>query len=150
MLSEKTQVAPEAEGTQSGSGVSKKIQDLIHGIEGLTLLEAAGLVKALEEKFGVTAAAPAAAHGGASAGAGAAGGLEAVEEKTTFTVVLAKAGENKIQVIKEIRTITNLGLKEAKELVESAPKPVKEGVTKAEAEKIKEKLAAVGAVVELK
>lgn len=125
----------------------KKIEDMLGTIEQMSVLELSNLVKAIEEKFGVTAQAPvvAAAPGAA---AGAAPGAE--EEKTTFTVVLAAAGDKKIQVIKEIRTITNLGLKEAKDLVEGAPKTVKEGVGKDEAEEIKKKLEAQGAKVELK
>ena len=114
------------------------IKKLVDDLSTLTVLEAAELAKMLEEKWGVTAAAPAAAGGG--------GG----EEKTAFTVVLAAAGDKKIDVIKEVRAITNLGLKEAKDLVEGAPKPVKEGVDKAEADAIKKKLEAVGAKVEIK
>jgi large subunit ribosomal protein L7/L12 len=120
-------------------------EQVITFLENLTLLEAAGLVKELEEKFGVSAAAPMAmmvAPGGAAAAP--------VEEQTEFTVILAAAGEKKINVIKEIRTITGLGLKEAKDLVEGAPKPVKEGVTKDEAAKIKKVLEDAGAKVELK
>ena len=114
------------------------IKKLVDDLSTLTVLEAAELAKMLEEKWGVTAAAPVAAGGG--------GG----EEKTAFTVVLAAAGDKKIDVIKEVRAITNLGLKEAKDLVEGAPKPVKEGVDKAEADAIKKKLEAVGAKVEIK
>lgn len=125
----------------------KKIEGMLGTIETMSVLELSNLVKAIEEKFGVTAQAPmvAAIAGVATAGAGA-----AQEEKTTFTVVLASAGDKKIQVIKEIRTVTNLGLKEAKDLVEAAPKTVKEGVSKEEAEDIKKKLEAQGAKVELK
>jgi len=127
---------------------NKKIEDMLGTIEQMSVLELSSLVKAIEEKFGVTAQAPVAvAMPGAGAGAGAAA---PAEEKTTFTVVLASLGNNKIQVIKEIRTITNLGLKEAKDLVEGAPKTVKEGVSKEEAEDIKKKLEAQGAKVELK
>jgi len=126
---------------------NKKIEDMLGTIEQMSVLELSSLVKSIEEKFGVTAQAPiAVAAAGAAAGAGAA----PVEEKTTFTVVLAAAGSNKIQVIKEIRTITNLGLKEAKDLVEGAPKTVKEGISKEEAEDVKKKLEAQGAKVELK
>ena len=116
-------------------------------IQGLTLLEASQLVKLLEEKLGVSAAAaaPVAAAGGAAAAA-----APAAEEKTEFTVVLAAVGEKKIEVIKEVRAVTGLGLKEAKDLVEGAPKPVKEGVNKEEAAKIKATLEKVGAKVELK
>nr|MBU1328171.1 50S ribosomal protein L7/L12 [Candidatus Omnitrophota bacterium] len=125
---------------------NKKIEEMIGTIEQMSVLELSSLVKAIEEKFGVTAQAPVAVVApGAAQGAAA-----PVEEKTTFTVVLASSGSNKIQVIKEIRTITNLGLKEAKDLVESAPKTVKESVSKEEAEDIKKKLEAQGAKVELK
>ncbi|MDO8603091.1 MAG: 50S ribosomal protein L7/L12 [Candidatus Omnitrophota bacterium] len=127
---------------------NKKIEEMLSTVEQMSVLELSNLVKALEEKFGVTAQAPVVA---VAAGASAAGGAAApAEEKTTFTVVLASSGANKIQVIKEIRTITNLGLKEAKDLVEGAPKTVKEGVSKEEAEDIKKKLEAQGAKVELK
>lgn len=115
---------------------------LIEHISGMSVLEVANLVSELEEKFGVSAA-PVAVAGGAAAG-------EAAEEQTEFTVVLAEAGAKKINVIKEVRGITGLGLKEAKELVEGAPKPLKEDVEKAEAEEIKKKLEAAGAKVELK
>ena len=117
-------------------------EQLIDHISNMSVLDVANLVKELEEKFGVSAA-PVAVAGGPVAGA-------AVEEQTEFTVVLADAGAKKINVIKEVRGITGLGLKEAKELVEGAPKPVKEGVEKAEAEEIKKKLEAAGAKVELK
>ena len=117
-------------------------EQLIDHISSMSVLDVANLVKELEEKFGVSAAPV------AVAGAGAAGA--AAEEKTEFTVVLADAGAKKINVIKEVRGITGLGLKEAKELVEGAPKPVKEGVEKAEAEELKKKLEAAGAKVELK
>ena len=119
--------------------------EIIAAIESMTILELADLVKAMEEKFGVSAAAPVAA-----AGAAAAAPAEAAEEKTEFDVVLKDAGSEKIKVIKEVRAITGLGLKEAKEIVESAPKTLKEGVSKEEAEKIKAQLTAVGAVVEIK
>ena len=130
-----------------GVELSSKLSGLLKSIEELTVMELATLVKALEEKFGVSAAAAVAVAAPAAPGAGAAA---AVEEKTTFTVVLANAGTNKINVIKEIRAVTTLGLKEAKDLVEAAPKTVKEGVGKEEAEAIKKKLEAVGAKVELK
>jgi large subunit ribosomal protein L7/L12 len=122
------------------------LQKIVDQLSSLTVLEAAELAKLLEEKWGVSAAAPVAmmAAGGAAAGAAPA------EEKTEFTVVLASAGAQKINVIKEVRAITSLGLKEAKDLVEGAPKPVKEGVTKDEAEKIKKQLEGAGATVELK
>ncbi len=118
-------------------------EQLMEHISNMTVLDLANLVKELEEKFGVSAA-PVAVAGAAGAGAAAA------EEKTEFTVVLADAGDKKINVIKEVRAITGLGLKEAKELVEGAPKPIKDGVEKAEAEELKKKLEAAGAKVELK
>jgi large subunit ribosomal protein L7/L12 len=118
-------------------------------IQGLTLLEASQLVKLLEEKLGVSAAAaaPVMMAGG---GGGAAAAAPAAEEKTEFTVVLTAAGANKINVIKVVREVTSLGLKEAKDLVDAAPKPVKEGVSKEEAETIKKKFADAGATVEVK
>jgi large subunit ribosomal protein L7/L12 len=116
-------------------------------IQGLTLLEASQLVKMLEEKLGVSAAAAAPVM---VAGGGAAAAAPAVEEKTEFTVVLTAAGANKINVIKAVREVTSLGLKEAKDLVDGAPKPVKEGVSKEEAESIKKKFVDAGASVELK
>ncbi|MCX5706921.1 MAG: 50S ribosomal protein L7/L12 [Candidatus Omnitrophica bacterium] len=127
---------------------SVKLDEMIKSIEGLTVLELADLVKALEEKFDVKANMPLMAA--PAAGAASAGAAPAAEEKSTFTVVLVSTGASKIAVIKEVRTITNLGLKEAKDLVDGAPKPVKEGATKEEAEEIKKKLEAVGATVELK
>lgn len=126
---------------------NKKLDEMLTTIEQMSVLELSSLVKALEEKFAVTAQAPVVA---AVAGAAGGGIPPAQEEKTIFTVVLALAGDNKIQVIKEIRTITNLGLKEAKDLVEGAPKTIKEGVSKQEAEDIKKKIEAQGAKVELK
>jgi large subunit ribosomal protein L7/L12 len=120
------------------------LQKIVDQLSSLTVLEAADLAKLLEEKWGVSAAAPVAMM---AAGAAAAA---PVEEKTEFTVVLASVGAQKINVIKEVRAITSLGLKEAKDLVEGAPKPVKEGVSKDEAEKIKKQLEAAGATVELK
>ena len=125
------------------------MNEIINQIEKLTVLELAELVKALEEKFGVSAAAPVAAVA-AAPGAGAGVPAAAAEEKTEFTVVLASAGDKKINVIKEVRSVTSLGLMEAKDLVEGAPKVVKEGVSKKEAEEIKAKLEAQGAKVELK
>src|SRR5215475_14271384 len=123
-----------------------ELAKLVDDLSALTVLEAAELAKLLEEKWGVSAAAPVAV-----AAAGGGGGAAApAEEKTEFTVVLAAAGAQKINVIKEVRAITSLGLKEAKDLVEGAPKPVKEGVTKDEAEKIRKQLEAAGATVELK
>ena len=122
------------------------IQKIVDDLSSLTVLEAAELTKILEEKWGVSAAAPVAV---AAAGGGA-GDVAAAEEKTEFAVVLTGAGDKKINVIKEVRAITSLGLKEAKDLVEGAPKPVKEGVDKEEAEKIKKQLEDAGASVELK
>ena len=119
--------------------------EIIAAIESMTILELADLVKAMEEKFGVSAAAPVAA-----AGAAAAAPAEAAEEKTEFDVVLKDAGSEKIKVIKEVRAITGLGLKEAKEAVEGTPKTLKEGISKEDAQKIKEQLEKVGAVVEIK
>jgi len=124
-----------------------KIEKLVEDLSSLTVLEAADLAKLLEEKWGVSAAAPVAV---AAAGAPAAAGAAPAAEKTEFTVVLAEAGANKINVIKEVRAITGLGLKEAKDLVEGAPKEVKADVSKDEAEKIKKQLEAAGAKVELK
>src|SRR6516164_376639 len=124
------------------------LQKIVNDLSGLTVLEAAELAKLLEEKWGVSAAAAVAVAAGPAA-AGAAGAAPA-EEKTEFTVVLANAGEKKIEVIKEVRAITGLGLKEAKDLVEGAPKNVKEGVNKDDAAKIKAQLEKVGAKVELK
>jgi large subunit ribosomal protein L7/L12 len=123
------------------------LQKIVDDLSSLTVLEAAELAKLLEEKWGVSAAAAVAVAGPAGAGGGAAA---PVEEKTEFTVVLAAAGDKKIEVIKEVRAITGLGLKEAKDLVEGAPKPVKDGVNKDEADKIKAQLEKAGAKVELK
>jgi large subunit ribosomal protein L7/L12 len=123
--------------------------DILEAIGNMSVFELAELIEAFKSKFGVTIAAPAAAPAAGGA-AGAASAAPAAEEKTEFTVVLKSGGEKKIQVIKEIRAITSLGLKEAKDLVEGAPGTVKEGVTKQEAEEIKKKLEAQGAVVELK
>jgi large subunit ribosomal protein L7/L12 len=122
------------------------IQNLVEEIKGLTLLEASNLVKALEETFGVSAAAAAVA---APAAGGAAAAAPVEEEKTEFNVVLSAAGSNKINVIKVVREITSLGLKEAKDLVDGAPKAVKEGVSKEEAEEVKKKLTDAGATVEV-
>ena len=123
--------------------------DILEAIGNMSVFELAELIEAFKSKFGVTIAAPAAAPAAAGAAGGAAA-APAAEEKTEFTVVLKAGGEKKIQVIKEIRAITSLGLKEAKDLVEGAPGTVKEGVSKQEAEEIKKKLEAQGAVVELK
>ena len=124
------------------------INAIADSIQGLTLLEASQLVKLLEEKLGVSAAAAAAAP--AAGGGAAAAAAPAVEEKTEFTVVLTAAGANKINVIKAVREVTSLGLKEAKDLVDGAPKAVKEGVSKEEAETIKKKFVDAGATVEVK
>ena len=120
-------------------------EEIMQAIEGMTVLELSELVKAMEEKFGVSAAAPVAV-----AAAGAAPAAAAGEEKTEFTVVLASAGDKKINVIKAVREATGLGLKEAKELVDGAPAPIKENIAKAEAEELKKKLEEAGATVELK
>lgn len=120
-------------------------EQIIEAIESMTVLELSELVKALEEKFGVSAAAPVAV-----AAAPAAGGAAAAEEKTEFDVILAGAGSSKVGVIKAVREVTGLGLKDAKDLVDNAPKALKEGASKEEAEQIKEKLEAAGASVELK
>jgi large subunit ribosomal protein L7/L12 len=120
------------------------LSKIVEQLSSLTVLEAADLAKMLEEKWGVSAAAAVAVAGPAAAAAAP------VEEKTEFTVVLAAAGEKKIEVIKEVRALTGLGLKEAKDLVEGAPKPVKEGIPKEEAEKVKAQLEKAGAKVELK
>lgn len=127
--------------------VTEKMKSVMDTVEKMTVLELADLVKALEDKFGVTAAAPVAV---AAAGAAGAAPAAAAEEKSTFNVVLASAGANKIQVIKELRALTSLGLKEAKDLVDGAPKTIKEGATKDEADKIKKALEAQGAKIELK
>ena len=124
--------------------------DILEAIGNMSVFELAELIDAFKSKFGVTIAAPAAAPAGGAAGGAGAAAAAAVEEQTEFTVVLKAGGEKKIQVIKEIRAITSLGLKEAKDLVEGAPGTVKEGVNKQEAEEIKKKLEAQGAAVELK
>jgi len=129
--------------------MSDKVTSIIDEIKGLSLLEASQLVKGLEEAFGVSAAAATVAVAGAAPAAGA-GAAAPAEEKTEFNVILTAVGGNKIGVIKVVREITSLGLKEAKDLVEGAPKPVKEGVPKDEAENIKKKFAEAGATVEIK
>jgi large subunit ribosomal protein L7/L12 len=129
--------------------MSERVEKLVEEIKGLTLLEAATLVKQLEETLGVSAAA-AAPVVVAGAVAGAAGAGAAAEEQTEFTVVLTGVGANKINVIKAVREVTSLGLKEAKDLVDGAPKPIKEGITKDEAESIKKKFTEAGATVEVK
>jgi len=121
----------------------EKFQDIIEKIEKLSTLELSELVKALEEKFGVSAAMPMASAGAASANGGAA------EEKTSFDVILKVVGDQKINVIKAVKEVAGIGLKEAKDLVDAAPKPVKQGLKKAEADELKAKLEAVGATVEL-
>ena len=126
--------------------LTKRVEEALQLTEGMTALELASYAKAMRDKFGITAAPIAVAAGPA---ASAAGGAPA-EEQTSFDIILANAGTNKIQVIKEIRAVTNLGLKEAKDFVESAPKPIKQGVKKDEADDIKKKLEAVGATVEIK
>jgi large subunit ribosomal protein L7/L12 len=128
---------------------SAKVNDLINSIKTLTVLELADLVKSLETEFGISAAAPVAVAAAPAAG-GAAAAAAPVEEKTEFTVVLKEIGANKINVIKAVRELTNLGLKESKDLVEGAPKPIKENVNKDEAAAAKAKLEAAGAVVEVK
>ena len=128
--------------------LTKRVEGAMKLTEEMTALELASYAKAMRDKFGITAT-PMAVAAGPAAG-GAAAGAPAAEEATSFDIILASVGANKIQVIKEIRAITSLGLKEAKDLVESAPKPVKTGVKKEEAEEIKKKLQAAGATVELK
>ena len=124
-----------------------KVEELLESISGLTLVEAYELVKAIEDRFGVSAAAPVGVAVAAAPGAAAA---EEVEEKSDFDVILSGAGDKKIQAIKEVRALTNLGLKEAKDLVEAAPKAILEGVSKEDAEKAKEALEAAGATIEIK
>lgn len=127
--------------------LTKRVEDALKLTEEMSAIELANYAKAMREKFGITAA-PVAVAAGPAAGGGAGGG--AAEEPSVFDVILAAAGANKINVIKEIRAITSLGLKEAKDLVEAAPKPVKTGIKKEEAEEIKKKLEAAGATVQLK
>ena len=127
--------------------LTKRVEEALKLTEEMTALELSSYAKAMRDKFGITAA-PMAVAGPAAGGAAA--GAAVVEEQTSFDIILASAGANKIQVIKEIRAITSLGLKEAKELVESAPKPVKTGIKKDEAAEIKKKLEAAGATIELK
>jgi large subunit ribosomal protein L7/L12 len=138
-----------AKATSTKAKKVSKVDKVMQGIEKLSVLELSELVKALEEKFGVSAAAPVAVAA-AAPGAAAAAEEPAEEEKTMFDVMLMAAGEKKIPVIKEVRAMTGLGLKEAKALVDEAPKPVKEGIAKEEAEKIKAKLEELGATIELK
>ncbi len=141
------EVAETAEAEKSEVKLEGKMAEFVDWIETISVLELSQLVKALEDRLGVSAAAPMAVAAGPAAGGGA---EAAAEEQTEFTVVLADAGGQKIQVIKEIRGLTQLGLKEAKDLVESAPKPIKEGVSKEEAEEVKKKLEGAGAKVEIK
>jgi len=129
--------------------MSEKLEKLSQELDSLTALELADLVKMKKEQWGITDMAPMMAAPAAGGAAGAAGAA-AAEEKSTFTVVIASTGANKIAVIKEVRAMTSLGLKEAKDLVDAAPKPIKEGVPKEEAEEMKKKLEAAGATVELK
>jgi len=130
--------------------MANKVEAILEEIKGLTLLEAADLVKKMEEAFGVSAAAAAPVAVAGGAGGAAAGGAAPAEEKTEFTVVLTEVGANKINVIKAVREVTSLGLKEAKDLVDGAPKTVKEGVNKDEASAIKKKFEEAGAKVEIK
>src|SRR5579862_2479252 len=129
------------------TAMASKVESILEELKGLTLLEASDLVKKMEEAFGVSAAAAAPVM---MAGGGAAAGAAPAEEKTEFTVVLKEVGANKINVIKAVREVTSLGLKEAKDLVDGAPKSIKEGVSKDEAETIKKKFTEAGAVVEVK
>jgi large subunit ribosomal protein L7/L12 len=129
--------------------MSERVDKIVEEVKGLTLLEASELVKKLEEALGVSAAA-AAPVVVAAAGAAPAGGAAPVEEQTEFTVILTAVGANKINVIKAVREVTSLGLKEAKDLVDGAPKPIKEGITKEEAEALKKKFTEAGATVEVK
>ncbi len=142
----KTKTAAKSKADGKGNGT---VDSLLETIENMTVLELSNLVKAIQERFDVSpqAAVVAAAPGAAAAGAAPA---EAAEEKSEFDVILTAAGDKKIQVIKVVRSVTDLGLKEAKDLVDSAPKPVKEGISKEEAEELKKKLEEVGATVELK
>ncbi len=132
----------------SAGALDPQVEKFVKAIEEMTVLQLSQLVKALEKRFGVTAAAPVAVAAAPAAAAAAA--AEPVEEQTEFDVILKSAGANKINVIKEVRALTNLGLKEAKDLVDGAPSEVKKGVSKEEAAQIKEKLEAAGAVVEIK
>jgi large subunit ribosomal protein L7/L12 len=126
------------------------VDDILDAIKELSVIEAADLSKKIEEEFGIQAAAPVAYGGGAPGGGGGGGAAEEPEEQTEFTVTLTAAGDKKIQVIKEVRALTSLGLKEAKDLVDAAPKPVLESVPKDQADKAKEQLEAAGATVEVK
>jgi len=145
---EKETTAMKEEKTSAKASENKSVNEIMEKVENLTVLELADLVKALEDKFGVSASAPVAAQAVAAPAQG--GGEAQAEEKTEFDVVLKDVGANKIKVIKEVRAATGLGLKESKELVEGAPKPVKEKIEKKDADALKEKLEAVGATVEIK
>jgi large subunit ribosomal protein L7/L12 len=145
MCREEDKMAEETVEVKEGVQLEGKMAEFVDWIEGISVLELSKLVKALETRLGVSAAAPVAA-----AAAGGAVAAEAVAEQTEFTVVLTQAGAQKIQVIKELRSVTALGLKEAKDLVDGAPKTIKDGVSKEEAESIKAKLEGVGATVEIK
>lgn len=147
-MTEEIKAVEEAKDAKSAPVAEGKMGEFVKWLEGISVLELSKLVKVLEDRFGVSAAAPVAVAAGVPAGGGA--GAAAAEEKTEFTVILAASGSNKINVIKEIRAITGLGLKDSKDLVEGAPKPVKEGVSKDEAKEIKTKLEAAGATVEVK
>jgi len=140
-------MAEVAEAVETKAAPTGNMNEFVEWIEGITVLELSQLVKVLEERLGVSAAAPMMMAGG---GAAAGGGEAKAEEQTEFNVILTSFGKEKIAVIKEVRTITGLGLKDAKDLVEGCPKPVKEGVTKEQATEIKKKLEAVGATVEMK
>jgi len=145
----KAKKQPKAKETSSTGAKAMTKEEIIAVVKNMTVLELADLVKALEDEFGVTAAAPVAVAA-VSAGAGAPAAAAAEEEKSEFAIILKEIGENKINVIKAVREVTTLGLKEAKDLVESAPKPVKEGINKDEAASIKKKLEEAGAKVEVK
>jgi large subunit ribosomal protein L7/L12 len=145
MCREENKMAEETVEVKEGVQLEGKMAEFVDWIEGISVLELSKLVKALETRLGVSAAAPVAV-----AAAGGAAAAEAVAEQTEFTVVLAQAGAQKIQVIKELRGVTSLGLKEAKDLVDGAPKTIKEGVSKEEAATIKAKLEAAGATIEIK
>ena len=149
MTTEAAKVEEKKEKKESQARPSK-VSELLEAVKRLSVLELAELVKAMEEEFGVTAQAAVAVAAPGVGGAAAGAGAPPAEEKTAFQVILASGGDKKIQVIKEIRTVTNLGLKEAKDLVEGAPKMVKDGVSKEEAQKIKQVLEAAGAKVEIK
>ena len=147
-MSENANIVEEKEAKKAAVALSPKLEEVAKMIEGLTALELSDLVKGLEDRFGIQAAAPMPA--GMMMAAAAGGAAPAAEEQTSFSVVLTDVGANKISVIKEVRAVTNLGLKEAKDLVEAAPKAIKEDVSKEEAEELKKKIEAAGAKVEIK